>query len=95
MVRRSLRTKRLRKIYVKTPKGVKIHFKERPASLPRCSLCKVLLKGIKKMKSIEYRRISKSEKRVNRIYGGNLCSKCARQKIKMKARKNEGRTISS
>ncbi|MBI4154600.1 50S ribosomal protein L34e [Candidatus Woesearchaeota archaeon] len=82
MVRRSLRVRSLRKIYVKTSRGVNIHFKERPAQLPKCSSCKTILKGIKKFKSREYKNVSKSEKKVNRPYGGNLCSKCMRLKIK-------------
>ena len=82
MVRRSLRVRSLRKIYVKVSKGVKIHFKERPAQLPKCSSCKTVLKGIKKLKSRDYKNISKSEKKVNRPYGGNLCFKCLRAKIK-------------
>ncbi len=82
MVRRSLRSRSLRKIHVKTMSGVKIHFKSRPSSLPKCSCCKTVLKGIKKLLPYQYKSISKSEKKVNRPYGGNLCSSCMRLKIK-------------
>jgi len=82
MVRRSLRSRSLRKIYVKISRGVNIHFKERPAQLSKCSSCKTVLKGIKRFKSRDYKNISKSEKKVNRPYGGNLCSKCMRLRIK-------------
>jgi len=86
MVRKALRSRSLRKVRVKVTKGVRIHFKERPAGLPRCSSCKNVLKGIKRNRSYSFRNIPKSQKKVNRPYGGNLCSKCLRLKIKMLAR---------
>ena len=95
MVRRSLRNRSLRKVFVKVAKGVKLHFENRPANLNSCANCKTALKGIKKMRGYKFKSISKSEKKVNRPYGGNLCSKCMREKIKNIVRENESRTVSS
>ncbi len=87
MVRRSLRSKSLRKIYVKTTSGTKIHFKKRPGALPKCGCCKTTLIGIKKRFSYKNKSINKCNKKVNRPYGGNLCSQCMR--VEMKRRVGE------
>jgi len=43
--------------------------------------CKIILKGISRMIQSKFRNLSKSEKKPSRMYGGLLCSKCARRKI--------------
>ena len=48
--------------------------------MARCAICKKPLHGIPK----EVRKLPTSKKRVERPYGGNLCSKCARNLINEK-----------
>jgi large subunit ribosomal protein L34e len=48
---------------------------------PKCSDCKISLPGIKHLKSTEYRRTTKRERTVSRIYGGSTCHACVRQRI--------------
>ncbi|MBU2639565.1 MAG: hypothetical protein KKG75_02535 [Nanoarchaeota archaeon] len=46
-----------------------------------CKSCGKALKGIKRMNAFSLRKINKSFKRVNRKYGGELCTTCSREKI--------------
>lgn len=87
MVSGKFKTKRFRKIFVKTP-GAKlvIHRIERKINLPKCAICKTELKGMPRLINSEFKNLPKSKKTTNRPYGGNLCSRCMRAKLKQKAR---------
>jgi large subunit ribosomal protein L34e len=52
---------------------------------PKCAICKKVLHGLPRLN--KFRKLSKSEKRVSRIFGGYLCSKCTREVLKESARK--------
>jgi large subunit ribosomal protein L34e len=67
---------------VRTPGGVlKAQRLYKSTSGPKCSDCKISLPGIKHIKSTEYRRTSKRERKVSRVYGGSCCHKCVQQRI--------------
>lgn len=51
----------------------------------RCAICKRVLLGIPKSSKLRF--LPKSMKKVNRKYGGYLCSKCSYEIIKQEARK--------
>ena len=59
--------------------------KRKKYDFPHCAICKRVLHGIPRLNKI--RKVSKSQRRVNRKFGGYLCSKCAREVIKEIARK--------
>lgn len=83
MVRRSLRSRSLRKMRVKLPGGAWItHYFKRNPSPAYCAECGKPLHGTARLRSIRMKRIPKSRKRPERPYGGNLCSRCARKRIK-------------
>ena len=44
------------------------------------------LHSVPRGRPYQIRKLSKSKKRPNRPYGGNLCSECARQVFKQEAR---------
>lgn len=48
-----------------------------------CAICKKQLHGVPRK---NHRKLSKSEKKPNRIFGGYLCSSCSREKLKEKIR---------
>ncbi len=48
--------------------------------IAKCAICKKPLHGIPR----NVKKLPKSKKRVSRIYGGYLCSKCSRELIKRK-----------
>ncbi|MEM0324372.1 MAG: hypothetical protein QXF04_01380 [Candidatus Aenigmatarchaeota archaeon] len=51
----------------------------------RCANCKGIIHGVPRAHKL--RKLPLSKKRVERIYGGYLCSKCTRETIKEKIRK--------
>ncbi|HDH91637.1 MAG TPA: hypothetical protein ENF38_01660 [Candidatus Aenigmarchaeota archaeon] len=53
---------------------------------PKCAICKKPLSGVPKQKPSLVRKLSKTEKRVNRPYGGYLCSRCMRKIMREKVR---------
>lgn len=51
----------------------------------RCAKCKGIIHGISRAHKLK--KLPKSKKRVERIFGGYLCSKCTREFLKEKIRK--------
>lgn len=82
MVAGNKRSRTFRRVYVKTPGGkVVIHYKRRKPNSMKCS-CGAVLKGSPRGIPSRMKKLSKTQKRCERPYGGNLCSKCMRLKIK-------------
>lgn len=65
---------------VKTP-GNKIvtHYSRKKHSYAKCAKCKKPLHGVGRYLSKHWEKLSKTEKRPERPYGGQLCSSCMRQ----------------
>jgi large subunit ribosomal protein L34e len=88
MPARRLRSRSLRRVYVKTPGGsVKVHYRKRKPKTAHCGSCGAVLKGIPRERPYKMRKMAKTKKRPERPYGGNLCSRCLRKLIIAKARK--------
>ena len=88
MVRPKLRSRSLRRIYVRTPKGrVVIHYKKRKPQIAHCSNCGSPLKGYVRALSTVMKKMAKTKKRPERPHP-NLCSRCMRRNIISEARKN-------
>ena len=86
---KSERSRKKRIVKVKTPGGkTKIVYKRRKPSAAKCSGCRVVLKGVLKDLPYKVGKLSKTQRRPERPYGGVLCSKCMRKKILEKVRKN-------
>ncbi|MEM7825490.1 MAG: 50S ribosomal protein L34e [Candidatus Aenigmatarchaeota archaeon] len=76
------------KIKVKTPgKRLKVHLKKKKPRISKCAICKKPLHGIKKLLPSEAKKLAKSKKRPERIFGGYLCSNCLKEFLKEKVRK--------
>lgn len=81
-----LKSGSLRRRYVRTPGGVtKVHYSRFKSGMPRCGICGSYLNGIIS-DSKEVRRASRSEKSVERPYGGNICHRCLEMLIKLSVR---------
>ncbi len=52
-----------------------------------CASCGEGLKGVPSKRVSEMQKIPKSKRAPQRPFGGNLCTRCARAKIKSEARK--------
>ena len=81
------RSRSLRRLQINAPGGAtKLHYKERKPGNAKCGKCGALLKGIRRERPFKMHKLSKTKKRPERPYGGNLCSKCMRSLIVEKAR---------
>lgn len=56
----------------------------------RCALCKKLLQAIPARSRAGLRKLSKTQKRPERVFGGVLCTQCVQQLIKEKTRLKAG-----
>ncbi|MCE7733844.1 MAG: 50S ribosomal protein L34e [Candidatus Heimdallarchaeota archaeon] len=80
MVRKSIRSGK--RILVKTPGG-RFYFKsvKNKPNYPHCATCSRKLPGVARGTRVQVRRMSISQRRPNRPYGGQLCSPCLREKL--------------
>lgn len=71
----------------RTPTGkTAIHNKKERPSHHKCANCKAELHGMKRLISSEVGKLSASEKRPSRPYGGHLCASCSREVFRERAR---------
>jgi large subunit ribosomal protein L34e len=83
-----LKSRSLRKVYVKTPGGRTVtHYRFRKPKPAVCASCGAVLKGTPNKRPIKMKQLPKSKKRPSRLYS-NLCSRCSRKKIINEAIKN-------
>lgn len=86
MVRGMFKSRTLARVFKKTPGGeTKVHYNKRKPSHAKCP-CGARLSGVPRERPYVMKSLSKTEKRPDRPYGGNLCSSCTREKIKLQAR---------
>ncbi len=87
MVQGRHKSRKKAKIFVKVPGGaLKIHYKKRKPQFAHCAICATRLLGVPRLLTSKFRNLPKSSKRPKRIFGGYLCSSCARDQIISKAR---------
>lgn len=71
-----------KKRIVKTPGGrLTYQYIKKNPSFPKCGDCKIKLNGVVPARPIEWSRMSRRMKTVNRSYGGCLCPLCVRQRV--------------
>jgi large subunit ribosomal protein L34e len=87
MVSGKQKSRSKRRIYRRTPGGrVVIHYVKRRPSRAVCGNCRTLLAGVPAVRGTEMRRIPKSSKRPERMFGGTLCSPCSKRVIISRSR---------
>ena len=82
MPRGNKRSRSFRRIHVKTAKGSKLVYAKRKPQKAHCAVCKQVLHGTASERPYKMSKLSKTEKRPERPFAGQLCSKCMRLKIK-------------
>lgn len=88
MVAPKFRSRRFRRIHVKTPGGKNVlHYKRRKPGRAQCGICGQYLKGVFSGTLSSVSKLSKSERIPQRPYGGVLCTRCMRKVMIEKARK--------
>jgi len=81
------RSRSLRRVFKRTPGGRNvIHYSRRKPSKAKCKECGAVLAGVANERPSKMGKLSKTEKRPSRPFGGVLCSKCTRAHIIEKAR---------
>ncbi len=87
MVEPRLRSGSMKATAKRTPGGrVVVHYRKKRAKAAKCARCGKKLQGMKILRPWALKRINKSKKKVNRPYGGYLCSSCMRVEIKARVR---------
>eukprot|EP00439_Symbiodinium_sp_Y106_P069260 s44_g11.t2 len=75
-------TKSNKQRVVKTPGGKAVYQAvKKKAKGPHCGDCGKALIGLPRLRPVEYKRLKKREKRVNRAYGGSRCAHCVRERV--------------
>jgi large subunit ribosomal protein L34e len=81
------KSRSMRRVYVRTPGGRNVvHYRKRKPKKKRCSGCGKILSGVLSDRPYKMRNTAKTKKRPSRAYGGVLCSRCSREKIKERVR---------
>lgn len=76
-----------RKVFVKTPGGrTVVHYRRRKPAKAKCGNCKAQLMAVPRERPSKMVNLPKTKKRPERPYGGVLCSKCLRERLKLQAR---------
>ena len=72
-----MKSRSKRRIFVRTTTKNKIRYEKVTPNERRCSECNRILMGIPR----NTKKVGKSRKKINRKYGGDLCSNCSRNRI--------------
>ena len=76
-----------RRVAKRTPGSkVKITYQRRKPSKAACGKCGANLKGVPRELPHKMQSLPKTQKRPDRAFGGNLCTKCSRETLRQKAR---------
>ena len=87
MPRGMFKSRTLRRIFKRMPGGKsELRYEQRKPTVAHCGRCGAELKGIPRGTSKQIGKLSKTQKRPERPYGGVLCSRCLRDIIKLEAR---------
>ncbi len=87
MPRPALRTRSRRRVYVRTPGGrTVVHYEKRRPGPARCGMCGRPLAGVPRLRPVELRKLPKTKKRPERMFGGVLCPDCLTKVLKRTVR---------
>jgi len=81
MVAGFLKSRRLRRVKVKTVKGTTTHYRQENRSIARCAVTKKPLEGFQGKQINNFPVLSKSQKTVARPYGGYMSHSALKEKI--------------
>lgn len=62
------------------------HFKREKIGASYCARCGQILSGVPRLTSSKLRKLPASQRRVERMYGGQLCHTCIRDLLKQAVR---------
>lgn len=76
-----LKSRRLKRVRVKTVKGNTTHYEQRNRQIAKCAVTKKPLRGIPRMTNKKFGKLNKSQKTVARPFGGYMSHIALKQKI--------------
>ncbi len=74
------RSRRMRRVFVRTASKVNLHYRKRKPEKAKCPECGAVLKGVVRVRATKLKKFSKTEKMPSRKFA-NLCSSCSRKKL--------------
>ena len=81
------RSRSFRRVDVRLPGGeTVVHYERRRPGPARCAICGRPLNGVPRLRASELRRLPKTAKRPERIYGGVICASCLSRLVKKTVR---------
>ncbi|MFQ5620842.1 MAG: 50S ribosomal protein L34e [Candidatus Nanoarchaeia archaeon] len=82
MVTGRLRSRTFRRVFRKTPGGRTVkHYKRRKPSRPVCPVTGQPLQGVARGIPSRVKKLTRSQRKPNRLYGGMLSSQASRRRI--------------
>lgn len=77
----------MKRVRIKTPSGRSVfHIRRERHGTADCAVCGTVLLGVRTGSKAEMGKLSRSERRPERPFGGVLCSACTRNIISLRAR---------
>jgi len=87
MPKPSQRTRSRRRNLLKLPGSrVTVHYNREKIGAPLCARCGRPLLGVPRLTSSKLRNLNASRRRIQRIYGGQLCHTCLQEGLKQTVR---------
>ncbi|MFW9915913.1 MAG: 50S ribosomal protein L34e [Candidatus Thorarchaeota archaeon] len=74
--------------YVTPGARLKTHYTRKPSKRSKCKICGGVLHASRKLTRTKIHSLSKTEKRAERPFGGQICSRCLRAGIAKTVRKS-------
>src|SRR3989338_9866361 len=81
-----LRSRSVKKLFRRTNSGTRIIYKAGKPSKAICAICAAKLNAVPNRIPSEMRKLAKTEKRPERVFGGVLCGGCTSTVLKEKSR---------
>lgn len=75
------KSRRLKKVQVKTCKGTTTHFRQRNRQIAKCAVTKKPLRGIPRKTNKRFSKLNKSQKTISRPYGAYMSHQALKDKI--------------
>ena len=81
------RSRSLRRVHVRLPGGeTVVHYEKRRPGPARCAICGRPLNGVPRLRPVELRKLPRTARRPERMYGGVICPSCLAKLIKKSVR---------
>lgn len=81
MVSGQLKSRRLRRVSVRTTNNTVTHYRQRNRSHSLCAITKKPLRGIPRLTNRQFKNLNKSQKTVSRPFGGYMSHIALKEKI--------------